>query len=355
VTGVTAVTLRRLAVAPSLALAGCRFHPAQSALDAAGPQAARIEGLWWLAFWIATAVWVVTIGALLYAAVHRRHPAPLAAPRDDVTGVPATYLVTPPERERRLLPWVAGATGLTVGILFAFLVADLLASRAIGEQQQKPAMLVKVTGYQWWWRVEYVDTNPSRTVVTANELHIPVGRPVQIELVSGDVIHSFWVPALHGKRDLVPGLKNKLYLQADRPGIYRGECAEFCGHQHAKMAFLVIAEAPGQFASWYEGQLREASPPTDSVRAKGLATFEGKSCAMCHQIRGTRTGGQVGPDLTHLASRRTIAAGSLPNTRGHLGGWIIDPQSLKPGTRMPPNNLTSSELNSLLAYLEGLQ
>ena len=348
---------RTLALA-ALLLTGCRFHPAQSALDAAGPQAARIEGLWWLAFWIATAVWVATMSALLYAAFHRRHPAPRRTadvPRDDVTGVPATVVVTSPERERRRLPWVAGATGVTVGILFAFLVADLLASRAIGEQQQKPAMLVKVTGYQWWWRVEYVDTNPSRTVVTANELHIPVGRPVQIELVSGDVIHSFWVPALHGKRDLVPGLKNRLYLQADRPGVYRGACAEFCGHQHAKMAFLVVAEAPAEFASWYEGQLSEASPPTDSVRARGLATFEGKACALCHGIRGTDAAGTVGPDLTHLASRRTIAAGSLPNTRGHLGGWIIDPQSLKPGTRMPPNNLTASELNSLLAYLEGLK
>ena len=331
------------------------FHPAQSALDAAGPQAARIEGLWWLAFWIATAVWVLTIGALLYAAFHRRHPAPLDAPRDAVPGMPATVVATPPERERRLLPWVAGATGLTVGILFAFLVADLLTSRAIGAQQQKPAMVVKVTGYQWWWRVEYVDTNPSRTVVTANELHIPVGRPVQVQLESGDVIHSFWVPALHGKRDLVPGLKNKLYLQADRAGVYRGECAEFCGHQHAKMAFVVVAEPEEQFAQWYEGQLKEASPPTDTVRKAGLAVFEGKACALCHQVRGTKTGGQVGPDLTHLASRRTIAAGSLPNTRGHLGGWIIDPQSLKPGTRMPPNNLTASELHALLAYLEGLQ
>ena len=344
---VTMARVRRVAAVALLFVIGCRFHPTQSALDPAGPQAASIERLWWLAFWIATAAWVVTVVAVLVAALHRRRP--LAD-----TATIATDVVVPHERERGPLRWVAIATALTVGILFAFLVADLMTSRAIGARQQD-AMVVKVTGYQWWWRVEYVDTNPSRSVVTANEIHIPVGRPVQVELASGDVIHSFWVPALHGKRDLVPGLKNRIWLQADKPGIYRGECAEFCGHQHAKMAMLVIAEPQAQFASWYEGQLAEASPPTDTVRKAGLATFEGKACAMCHQIRGTGAGGSVGPDLTHLASRRTIAAASLPNTRGHLGGWIIDPQRLKPGTHMPPNNLTSSELQSLLAYLEGLQ
>jgi len=344
-----------------LVASGCRFHPAQSALDPGGPQSARIERLWWLAFWIAAAVWAVTIVAVLIAAFHRRRPLASevvvadAATPTGVAIVPAADVVIHHERERGSLLWVGGATALTIGLLFAFLIADLMTSRAIGAQQQKQAMLIKVTGYQWWWRVEYVDTNPSRTVLTANELHIPVGRPVQVELQSGDVIHSFWVPALHGKRDLVPGLKNRIYLQADKAGIYRGQCAEFCGHEHAKMAFLVIAEPEAQFASWYEGQLEEASPPTDTVRKAGLATFEGKACAMCHQIRGTDAGGHVAPDLTHLASRHTIAAASLPNTRGHLGGWIIDPQSIKPGTRMPPNNLTPQELNSLLVYLEGLK
>ena len=357
-----------VAVVAVATLAACDWNPVQSALDPSGPQAARIENLWWIAFWTATAVYVLTIGALFYAAFHRRRTPPVealavraGAPIVETTqaGVivaqPVHTFVLRTEREHGLLPWVAAATGLTVGILFAFLVADLLTSRAIGAQQQKQAMLVKVIGHQWWWEVQYIDTNPSRTIVTANEIHIPVGRPVQVELETADVIHSFWVPTLHGKRDLVPGLKNRLWLQADKAGTYRGECAEFCGHQHAKMSFLVIAEPATQFATWYEGQLLAASPPTDTVRKAGLATFEGKSCAMCHTIRGTDAGGHVGPDLTHLASRRTLAAAAIPNTRGHLGGWIIEPQSIKPGTQMPSNNLTSSELNSLLAYLEGLK
>jgi cytochrome c oxidase subunit 2 len=325
------------------ALGGCSLNRTQSALDPAGPQAARLEGLWWLAFWVATAAWALTILALVYATLHRRRPAA------------ATIVTVTPARERRMLVAVAVATGLTVAVLFAFLVADLLTSRSIASLQQRPAMHVKVTGHQWWWRVEYVDTAVSRTVVTANELHIPVGRPVRLELQTADVIHSFWVPALHGKRDLVPGLKNQLWLQADRPGVYRGECAEFCGHQHAKMGLVVVAESDAEFRAWYAGQLAEAAPPSDSIRALGLATFEAKACAMCHQIRGTGAAGQVGPDLTHLASRRTLAAASLPNTRGHLAGWIVDPQRQKPGTRMPPNSLTATELHALLAYLEGLE
>jgi cytochrome c oxidase subunit 2 len=325
------------------ALGGCTLNRQQSALEPGGPQAAQLEGLWWFAFWISAVVWVLTVAALLYATFHKRRPheVPILEPT----------LST----ERRSLRWTVAATGATIAILLAFLVVDLLTGRSLAALERREALTIRVTGYQWWWRVEYRDTVPSRVVVTANELHVPVGRPVMIEATSGDVIHSFWVPSLHGKRDLVPGLRNRLWIQADRPGIYRGECAEFCGHQHAKMAFVVVAESQEQFDRWYAGQLREATPPTDSLRARGLAVFEGKSCAMCHQIRGTLAGGHVAPDLTHLASRRTLAAGSLPNTRGHLAGWIVDPQSIKPGTRMPANNLEPDELHALLAYLEGLK
>jgi cytochrome c oxidase subunit 2 len=335
---------RLLLAAPLLLAAGCSLNRVQSALDPAGSHAAAIERLWWFAFWVAAAVYALTIAGLLYATFHRtrRPTAPVVEP--------------PPAAERRLRRGVIVATGATIAVLFAFLIVDLLTSRTLTAQQDRSALVVRVTGYQWWWRVEYPDVvNPSRTVVTANELHVPVGRPVRIELVSGDVIHSFWVPALNGKRDNVPGLRNNLWIRADRPGVYRGECAEFCGHQHAKMAFQVVAQPQAEFDAWYEGQLREAEPPTDSLRAAGLATFQGKACAVCHQIRGTPAAGKVAPDLTHLASRRTIASGTLPNTRGHLGGWIVDPQSVKPGTRMPPNNLTPGELKALLAYLEGLR
>jgi cytochrome c oxidase subunit 2 len=330
-------------VAAVLGVAGCSLNERQSALSPAGPQAAHIEGLWWFAFWTAAAVYVVTMLFLVYALVHRkRRPADAGAPPS-------------PETTRRTTRWVVVATGGTIAVLFAFLIVDLVVSRRLHRIEQRKPMVVTVTGFQWWWRVQYQDTAPSRTVLTANEIHIPVGRPVLIEAVSGDVIHSFWVPALHGKRDNVPGLKNRLVIQADRPGIYRGECAEFCGHQHAKMAFNVIAEPQAEFDRWYAGQLREADPPTDAVRAKGLQTFLSYSCATCHQIRGTPAAGHVAPDLTHIGSRRTLASGTLPNTRGHLGGWIIDPQSIKPGTRMPPNNLQPDELRALLAYLEGLK
>jgi cytochrome c oxidase subunit 2 len=337
---------RLVALVGAVVLGGCSLNHVQSALEPAGRQAAHIEGLWWFAFWTAAAVYLLTIGALVWATLHgTNRPEPSAA------GI----VEPPPEGERRLLRGVVGATGATLVVLLAFLVVDLFTSRSLVALQREPAMIVKVTGIQWWWRVEYVDTNPSRTVLTANELHIPVGRPVQVELNSQDVIHSFWVPALQGKRDLVPGLKNRLWLRADRAGIYRGECAEFCGHQHAKMAFMVIAEPQADFDRWYAAQQRPAAPPTDSLRAQGLATFEGRACAVCHQIRGTRAAGHVAPDLTHLASRLTIAAGALPNRRGHLGGWITDPQSIKPGTRMPPNSLPPGELHALLAYLEGLK
>jgi cytochrome c oxidase subunit 2 len=324
-------------------LAGCKLNRQQSALEPAGPQAAQLEGLWWFAFWISVAAYVLTIAALLYATFRKR--------REHEPRVLQPTLSS----ERRPVRWIVAATGATIALLTVFLVVDLLTGRALEAIERKQALTVRVTGYQWWWRVEYRDTVPSRVVVTANELHIPVGRPVMIEAVSGDVIHSFWVPSLHGKRDLVPGLKNRLWIQADRPGIYRGECAEFCGHQHAKMAFVVVAESQEQFDRWYAGQLREAEPPTDPLRAQGLQVFQSKACAVCHQIRGTLAGGHVAPDLTHLASRRTLAAGALPNTRGHLGGWIVDPQSIKPGTRMPPNNLEPDELHALLAYLEGLK
>ena len=338
-----ACTAGRAALALLVPLAGCTLNRQQSALEPAGPQAAQLEGLWWFAFWISVVAYVLTIAALLYASFHKRreHEPPVLQPTLS--------------SERRPVRWIVAATGATMALLLAFLVVDLLTGRSLAAIERPRAMIVRVTGYQWWWRVEYRDTVPSRVVVTANELHIPVGRPVMIEAVSGDVIHSFWVPSLHGKRDLVPGLKNTLWIQADRSGIYRGECAEFCGHQHAKMAFVVVAESQAQFDRWYAGQLQEAAAPTDSLRAQGLEVFQSRSCAMCHQIRGTLAGGQVAPDLTHIGSRRTLAAGALPNTRGHLGGWIVDPQSIKPGTRMPANNLEPGELHALLAYLEGLK
>ena len=331
-------------------------HP-QSALDPAGPAAERIAGLWDFALGTSSVVYVVVVAALLFAAFHRSRPA--AVPLVDLA----------PARERRLAFLVAAATAASVLVLVVFFAADLGVLRAItpgrmhehstvtraAQEAPAGALRLKVTGYQWWWRIEYLDPTPSRRVVTANELVVPVGRPVAIELASGDVIHSFWVPNLNGKRDLVPGRTTRLTIEASEPGVYRGQCAEFCGHQHAKMALQVIALPPGEFDRWYEESLQPAAMPTDSLRLSGMNVFLGKPCAMCHNINGLPASGQVGPDLTRLASRRTLAAGALPNTKGHLAGWLLNPQAIKPGTRMPPTGLSPGELESLLAFLEGLR
>jgi cytochrome c oxidase subunit II len=178
---------------------------------------------------------------------------------------------------------------------------------------------------------------------------------VLLRLTSHDVIHSFWVPNLQGKRDLIPGHETSLWLQADHPGVFRGQCAEFCGHQHAHMAFLVIAEPPDQFAAWLEQQRRPAVPPTDAASKRGQEVFLSGACVLCHAIQGTAALADVAPDLTHVAGRRTIAAGTLPNSRGHLAGWIVDPQQIKPGNKMPPNNLGGQDLQALLAYLGSLR
>jgi cytochrome c oxidase subunit 2 len=176
-----------------------------------------------------------------------------------------------------------------------------------------------------------------------------------IELRSTDVIHSFWPPNLSPKRDLIPGYVNSLWFRADTPGIYRAQCAEYCGHQHAKMAMLVVAEPPDSFAQWLVQQRDTAHTPADSLGLRGQEVFLASSCVMCHAIAGTPAGSRIGPDLTHLASRRTIAAGTLPNNRGNLAGWIVDPQRIKPGAKMPPNQLSPPDLNALLAYLESLR
>jgi cytochrome c oxidase subunit 2 len=214
---------------------------------------------------------------------------------------------------------------------------------------------VRVTGHQWWWEVEYRDSSPQDWAFTANEIHVPVGRPVVFELRANDVIHSFWVPNLGVKRDMIPGDENSVWFQADTAGVYRGQCAEFCGHQHAKMAFQIVAEPPERFAAWLERQRDTARTPADSVAARGQEVFLGSTCVMCHTVSGTPAGSRIGPNLTHLAGRRTIAAGSLPNTRGNLAGWIVDPQRIKPGVRMPPNALAPDDLQALLAYLESLK
>ena len=224
-----------------------------------------------------------------------------------------------------------------------------------GDDPEEVDLELQVTAHQWWWEVDYLYDDLTRRFSTANEIHVPVGQRVKISLLSSDVIHGFWVPRLHGKMDVIPGHENSLVLEASEPGIYRGECAEYCGVQHAHMRFLVVAQRPDDFRAWAANQRLPAPTPTDPLLVKGREAFETTACAMCHSIRGTRARGGVAPDLTHFGSRSTIA-GVMPNTRARLQAWIVNAQSFKPGARMPTLEQFDGEtLNALAAYLESLE
>jgi len=311
----------------------------QSALEPAGPQAQRIAELTTLLIVVVTLVFIVTMAFLAFSLWRGR-----------TREVSAGEEVNP-----RLTRWVVGSVAVTTLIVIGLLFANFATGRALAGFAGDDALSIRVNGHQWWWEVEYEDPVPARRALTANEIVIPVGRKIRLVTESRDVIHSLWAPQLHGKLDLIPGYRGSTYIQADEAGVFEGRCAEFCGLQHAKMLLRIIAVPPDSFAAWYEEQLKPAAPPADSAQMHGQEVFLTHACASCHTIRGTTAGSRVGPDLTHLASRGTIAAGSLPNTRGHLAGWITDPQRIKPGVRMPPNQLEASELHALLAYLEHLK
>jgi cytochrome c oxidase subunit 2 len=322
-------------------LAACEGTPRQTGLNPAGPQAQSIFNLWTFYWVTATAVFVAVMAALALALVGGRRRA--AA---DVSEA----------GEGRARRWVLGATAVTLAILVVSLVASYLTGRAyaITPEAGRP-LQISIVGHQWWWEAQYTDSLSSRSLTTANEIHIPVGRTIVLKMTSTDVIHSFWVPNLAGKKDLIPGYGTTMWLRADRAGVYRGQCAEFCGYQHANMSLLVIADPPADFARWYEGQLADAMPPRDTSASTGKNVFMSHGCVLCHTVRGTDAGSRVGPDLTHVASRRTLAAATIPNNRGWLGGWVMDPQGIKPGTKMPPNDMRPDELQALLTYLQGLR
>ena len=213
------------------------------------------------------------------------------------------------------------------------------------------AMTVDAIGHQWYWAFRY----PGTRAVTADELHIPVGTRVNLVATTADVIHSFWVPALNRKIDTIPGQQNRILLYANRPGIYRGQCAEFCGLQHAHMGMLVFAQPKAQFQAWLKRQAAPAATPTSALARRGKQVFLNGPCASCHELRGTPARGYVGPDLTHLASRTTLAGVTIPNSRSYLARWIADSQHFKPGNEMPDFELTGKQLQALVAYLEGLR
>jgi len=312
-------------------------------LEAAGPRAQTILPLTWFTLIVSIAVCVI-IGVLLYVAMHR----------STANGGRVETRSVPIARGGNGLRWISVGVAVSAVPLVIALVWTLLTLSAVAGPPPHPALILEVTGHQWWWEVRYDADRPSDTFTTANEIHIPVGVPVLVRLHGGDVIHSFWVPKLTGKTDTIPGQTNVSWLQADQPGVYRGQCGEFCGFQHAHMAFDVIAEPPADFARWQAGQRQGAPAPARPEEVRGLALVEYR-CGLCHQVRGTDAGAVSGPDLTHLMSRRMLAAGTLANNPGNLVGWMQDPQGIKPGTQMPEQYLSSRQLSDVLAYLETLK
>jgi cytochrome c oxidase subunit II len=321
----------------------------QSPLDPMGPQAARIFSEWWLYFYVCLAVYLLVGGFYVYIFLFRRS----SPPGSGYTGPGSER---PHDLNRRLGRHVMIASVLTGVVLFGLLIASVITGSNLSAYSARAHRTIEVTGHQWWWEVRYDNNNdPSRSVTTANEIHVPAGEPVMLRLTSDDVIHSFWVPNLNGKRDLIPGRITQLVIHADKPGIFRGQCAEFCGLQHAHMALLVIAEPPDKFSAWMDQQVQPAREPVDPSEQRGRQVFLAGPCVLCHSIRGTAANGLVAPDLTHVGSRRMIAAGTLPNTPGHLAGWIADNQTIKPGNHMPQIALKSEDLQPLLYYLESLK
>ena len=321
----------------------------QSSLDPAGTQADAIASLWWIYFWVLIVIFILVVICTCIAFARTRR----VSARQEIAAQP---VLGESSNERRILALISGCVAATVVILFVLLFVDIFASRTVyGLSAERNPLSLKVIGHQWWWEVQYQDpADPSKTMTTANELHVPVGKVVRIELSSPDVIHSFWVPNITGKKDLIPGHPTKTWLKADRPGTFRGQCAEFC-HQHAHMRFDFVAEPPGEFEHWLTQARQNAHQPSNPAEQRGQNVFMSNQCVMCHNIEGTPARATVGPDLTHFASRKLIAAGSFPNTRGYLAGWIANPQNVKPGVRMPPNALSSDDLNALVTYLESLK
>lgn len=251
---------------------------------------------------------------------------------------------------------IAGGIAFPVLVLSALLVYALRTSAALVRAGAPPDMRIEVIGELWWWRVRYLDRNGNRVMETANEIRIPAGQSVDLLLSTADVIHSFWAPNLAGKTDMIPGHVNRLRIVADAPGIFRGQCAEYCGAQHANMAFDVVVLPSQEFDAWLGHQSRPAQAPSDPQMQHGMRVFLSSDCVKCHTVRGTAAAGKDGPDLTHVGSRLSLAATALPNSIGAFGGWIAASQHIKPGNKMPSSDrLSPKDLRAIAAYMESLQ
>ena len=319
----------------------------QNSINPAGPQADNLSRLWWLMFIVCSIVFVLVMIALLLAVRKRTLEPQLSS---------APMLDPPQDQERSRRNVVISAVTITIIILFVFLIASFSAGKSMtSELANKNGMTIEVTGHQWWWEVRYQDSDASNIFTTANEIHIPVGVPVTFSLEASDVIHSFWVPNLAGKKDLIPGKINTIWLQADKPGVYRGQCAEYCGLQHAQMALWVVADPQEQFNAWRQNQNQTSITPSSDSQKRGQQVFLSSTCVMCHTINGTPAGSNIGPNLTHVGSRNMIGAATLSNTREHMAQWIKDSQAVKPGNRMPQHNLSEADLQALVDYLQSLK
>nr|WP_246826485.1 cytochrome c oxidase subunit II [Rhizobium binae] len=318
-----------------LLLSGCSSP--QSVLEAYGQAAIALKDLIVFIVLVAIIIWLAVVVFMAFAFL-RRQRQPVLDSRS----------------ERTMMVFLATATAATAIVVALLTVASFYTTRALNSSGAAD-LTITVRAQQWWWQFIYADQDQRQLFQTANELHIPVGRTVRLRLEAADVIHSFWVPSLAGKLDLIPGRENILTLRAEKPGVYRGQCAEFCGLQHSHMAFLVIAEDDDEYQRWSAAQRLDGAAPSRAEAIAGQAVFLTKPCATCHTIRGTPASGSIGPDLTHVGSRRTIAAGLFDTTRGSLAAWIADPQTLKPGNNMPVVPLSADELRQLSAYMESLR
>jgi cytochrome c oxidase subunit 2 len=329
------VAALRAAVAGPLVAAAAGCDNGQSTLHPESDASRQIADVWWVFLAGAGVVFAIVLLLLLLAVLRRRSAS--GGRRSDSR---ATKLVLV---GGLVLPLI------TLPALFGLSVATLPATNA--PPGKKAALTIDVVGHQWFWSVSYRGTR----AVTANEIHVPVGETVRVHVSTSDVIHSFWVPELNRKIDTIPGRDNSELLRADRPGAYRGQCAEYCGLQHAHMAFTVYAEPRARFRAWLGNMAKPRRPPAGGGARRGEHVFLSEGCGGCHTIRGTPADGRLGPDLTHLATRSTIAALTLPNSRSDLAAWILDPQHAKPGNKMPGLNVSRRDLQPLVDYLSQLR
>jgi cytochrome c oxidase subunit II len=307
-----------------------------STLEPRGPRAGLVAGLWWWLLLWATVVAVVTFTFLGVALWRSRQDKPL----DKTMGISGEKFAL-----------LAGAVFPAIVLLVITLVTLEVMAELDEPAGDNPSHVIEVIGWMWWWEVRY----PGTDAVTANEIHIPAGETVEFRVSSADVIHSFWVPEIAGKVDMMPGGENIFWIRADEPGIYRGQCAEFCGLQHAFMAKLLIAHEPEEYQAWLERESQPAPEPVDPVLQRGQEVFMENQCHFCHAIRGTEAVGIVGPDLTHIMSRQTLGAVTIDNSIGNLAAWTADPHRFKPGVKMPPVHFAGEDFEALIAYLVSLE